>query len=75
MKTLTTFSLTGLFLLFFFIGTAQTTAISKPSLFSNFPDEITCTAAQLNSFFGVAQGQNVKVFFNNNILLAGSIKV
>ncbi len=74
MKTLTTISLTGLFSLFFFLGIAQTTAKNKPSLFSNFPDEINCTAAQLNGFFDVAQGQNVKVSFNNNILLAGSIK-
>lgn len=46
----------------------------KPFLFSKFPDVITCTPAQLNSFFAGMQGQDVNVSFNNALTLAGNIK-
>lgn len=46
----------------------------KPSLFSKFPDVITCTTSQLNSFFAGKQDQNINVSFNNILTLEGSVK-
>lgn len=74
MKTVATIFITELFSLFFLTGTAQVTTNNKPLLFSNFPDIINCTATQLNSFFEGAQGQNVKVAFNDKIIIAGNVK-
>jgi hypothetical protein len=74
MKTLTTISLTGLLTLSFLFAAAQSQPTTKALLFSKFPDEITCTAAQLNSFFSGVQGQNVKVSLNNNLMLSGIVK-
>jgi len=53
---------------------AQNNLANKPSLFSQYPDIIICTPAQLNSFFETEQGQNVRVSFNNNLTLAGNVK-
>ena len=74
MKTLITTSLTGLFSLFFLIGIAQGPTNNKPLLFSKFPETINCTSTQLNGFFEGVQGQNIKVSFNNTLILAGNVK-
>jgi hypothetical protein len=55
-------------------ASANRSSPGKPSLFSQFPDVINCTASQLNSFFESRQGQNVNVSFNNILTLAGAVK-
>jgi len=57
-----------------FIGVdtnAQTTG--KPKQFSNFPDVITCSEAQLGSVFTKTPGQAVDLSFSDNFSFAGNV--
>jgi len=74
MKNLATTSLLVALTLCAAAVSAQNTLLSKPSLFSKYPNVINCTSAQLNSFFESDQGKNVKVLINNTFTLAGSVK-
>jgi len=74
MKNLATITLMVALTLCAATVSAQNTLLSKPSLFSKYPDVINCTSAQLNSFFESDQGKNVKVLINNTFTLAGSVK-
>jgi hypothetical protein len=74
MKNLATTTLTVLLSLYTSIGFAQNIPADKPFLFSNYPDVINCTSAQLHSFFDARQGENVKVAFANNFRLYGLVK-
>jgi len=74
MKNLATITLMVALTLCAATVSAQNTLLSKPSLFSKYPDVINCTSAQLNSFFESDQGKTVKVSINNTFTLAGSVK-
>jgi len=74
MKNLATITLMVALTLCAATVSAQNTLLSKPSLFSKYPNVINCTSAQLNSFFESDQGKNVKVLINNTFTLAGSVK-
>jgi len=45
----------------------------KPALFAKLPGTIKCTAAELNKFFAVAQGQSANVAFDNTLKTNGVI--
>ena len=74
MKNLATYMFIGLLILSAATVSAQQMRSGKPYLFNNFPDTINCTAKQLSNFFTVAQGQNIKVSFGNNLTLNGTVK-
>ena len=46
----------------------------KPFLFKNLPNDIACTATQLNSFFSVNESQSIKILFSNTLKLAGTVR-
>ena len=45
----------------------------KPALFAKLPATIKCSAAELNKFFAVAQGQSANVAFDNTLKTNGVI--
>ncbi len=46
---------------------------SKPKQFSQFPDVITCTEAQLSRIFDAAVGQTVQLSFSDNFSFDGPV--
>ncbi len=52
-------------------GYAQTG--NKPKQFSNFPDVITCSEAQLSDVFNLSPGQAVSLSFSDNFSFAGDV--
>lgn len=48
--------------------------ISKAYLFKTLPNDIPCTAAQLNNFFTVNESQSLKILFNNTLKIEGTVK-
>lgn len=52
---------------------SQDNNIPKPKQFSNFPDIINCSEAELNSVFNSLPGQNISLSFSNNFLFSGNV--
>ncbi len=46
----------------------------KPKQFSDFPEIITCSEAELSKVFTTSPGQNISLTFSNNFTFTGSIK-
>lgn len=68
------FAIAATMLLSSFIATtghAQTTG--KPKQFSNFPDVITCSEAQLSNIFNATPGQSISLSFSDNFSFAGNV--
>jgi hypothetical protein len=53
---------------------AQQSKTTKPTLFTNFPSTIICTADQLSNLFAVAQGQYIKLSLPGKLVLEGTVK-
>ncbi|HMK04759.1 MAG TPA: hypothetical protein VK489_11230 [Ferruginibacter sp.] len=52
---------------------SQNPSGSKPKQFSNFPDVINCSEAELSNIFNAAAGQNISLSFSDNFSFTGSI--
>ena len=50
------------------------TSISKRYLFKTLPNDIPCTASQLNSIFSINESENLKILFNNTLKIEGNVK-
>lgn len=62
------------FSLFFFLtGFAQPAGLPKPELFSNFPDIINCSTAELDLVFAKSEGQNIDLSFSNSFNFGGTV--
>jgi hypothetical protein len=46
----------------------------KPKQFSNFPETINCTEAELSKVFNALPGQSISLSFSNNFTFAGTVK-
>ena len=46
---------------------------TKPKQFSNYPDVINCSEAELSKIFTAAAGQNINLSFSDNFSFAGPI--
>ena len=46
---------------------------TKPKQFSNYPDVINCSEAELSKVFTAAAGQNISLAFSDNFSFAGPI--
>ena len=44
---------------------------TKPKQFSNYPDVINCSEAELSKVFTAAAGQNISLAFSDNFSFAG----
>jgi hypothetical protein len=52
---------------------AQSTAGSKPSLFSNFPEKISCNSSELDKAFSASSNQSLNLLFSDNFLFSGAV--
>ena len=61
-------------LLSFIVTTGFCQSNPKPKQFSNFPEIINCSEAELSKVFAAAPGQDISLTFSNNFIFTGSIK-
>ncbi len=54
-------------------GFSQNGNIPKPRQFSNFPDIINCSVAELSSIFNSTPGQNINLSFSGNFSFSGNV--
>lgn len=66
-------SLAIMWLLSIIVTDAHAQTGSKPKQFSQFPDVITCTEAQLSRIFDAAVGQTVQLSFSDNFSFDGPV--
>ena len=52
---------------------AQNPTGAKPKLFSNFPEKIICSAAELSRIFTTNADQNISLSFSDNFLFSGTV--
>ena len=74
MKNLAGFGFIAIFIFSSVVVKAQQYRTGKIYLFNNFPPVINCTAKQLNNFFLAEEGQDVKVDFEKNLTINGTVK-
>ena len=55
-------------------ASAQTTSSSGKTIFSQLPDQIFCSAAELDKLFLSEQGKNTTLSLTGNLLLEGMVK-
>ena len=60
-------------LLIFVTTTGFSQTAPKPKQFSNFPDVIICTEAELSGIFNTATGQNISISFSDNFSFSGNV--
>lgn len=64
----------AIMLLFVFIATsAHSQTVNRPKQFSNYPDVITCSEAELTRIFNSTPGQDISLSFSHNFLFAGNV--
>ena len=73
MKHLAPYAMLLLLSFSFTTGFSQNGNVSKPKQFSNFPDIINCSEAELSSIFNSSPGQNISLSFSNNFLFSGNV--
>lgn len=54
-------------------GFSQVTGTAKPKQFSNFPDVINCSEAELSKVFISSAGQNISLGFSDNFIFSGAV--
>jgi len=52
---------------------AQSSAVSKKSLFNSYPQQLTCSAEQLNQLFNSGKGGNALLELPGNLRLQGTV--
>jgi hypothetical protein len=52
---------------------AQSSAVSKPKLFNNYPEKINCSVNELGKVFASSTDQTISLSFSNNFLFSGVI--
>ncbi|MEP7255613.1 MAG: hypothetical protein ABI666_07535 [Ferruginibacter sp.] len=73
MKHLAPYAMLLLLSFSFTTGFSQNGNAPKPKQFSNFPDIINCSEAELSSIFNSSPGQNISLSFSNNFLFSGNV--
>ena len=73
MKHLAPYAMLLLLSFSFTTGFSQNGNVPKPKQFSNFPDIINCSEAELSSIFNSSPGQNISLSFSNNFLFSGNV--
>ena len=73
MKHLAPYAMLLLLSFSFTTGFSQNGNVPKPKQFSNFPDIINCSEAELSSIFDSSPGQNISLSFSNNFLFSGNV--
>lgn len=73
MKNRVPYTLLLLLILLSATSYSQSTNTVKPKLFSNFPDKIYCTEAELSKAFTATVNQNISLSFSDNFLFNGAV--
>ena len=62
-----------LFIVVAVTANAQNTPGSKPKLFNNFPDKISCSLTELDRVFTATVNQGISLSFSDNFLFSGTV--
>ena len=54
-------------------GHSQTLPVSKPAIFSSFPNTISCAVSEFSNAFTAVEGQRVILTFSDNFKFAGTV--
>jgi len=73
MKQLTSYAIALLLIITSIGAQAQTSTVTKPAVFNNFPAKINCSATELNRAFATTLNQSINLSFSDNFSFKGEV--